>query len=250
MVEGALRRKDGESVEMELDGGAGDDELWGSEGNDILTGGSGRDRIYGQGGNDRIAGNSFASAAMRARRPTSMPARRRCCLRCFGRDRITGGEGNDLIFGGAGSDDINGGVGIDASLAARATTCGRRSRDDRVYGGAGNDLVVGGAGRATDLGDLKKPSTMQPPPCFTARRMSLEGDDVMFGDRYLTEGDPAAYAAQIQARMGTDANSLLEAIYAHSGDFDNGDNDVINANGGADLIFDDYGDDQISAVRQ
>ncbi len=250
VVEGALRRKDGESVEMELDGGAGDDELWGSEGNDILTGGSGRDRIYGQGGNDRIAGNSFASAGD-AGEETDIDAGTGddVVYGVSGRDRITGGEGNDLIFGGAGSDDINGGVGIDRIFggAGNDLLVGDLG-DDRVYGGAGNDLVVGGAGRDRIFGDLEEAfNDATATLLYGAPNVASEGDDVMFGDRYLTEGDPAAYAAQIQARMGTDANSLLEAIYAHSGDFDNGDNDVINANGGADLIFDDYGDDQISA---
>ncbi len=130
-VEGALRKKDGESVEMELDGGAGDDELWGSEGNDILSGGAGRDRIFAQGGNDRIAGNSFTTAGDANEEETEIDAGTGddIVYGTAGRDRITGGEGNDLIFGGAGSDDINAGAG-----------------NDRIFGGAGNDLVVGDVG--------------------------------------------------------------------------------------------------------
>jgi Ca2+-binding RTX toxin-like protein/RNA 3'-terminal phosphate cyclase len=115
-----LRRK-GTSKSERILGTPKNDDLWGGKGDDTLLGGFGVPLF----GRDRLSGDD-------------------------GDDTLIGGGGNDWLNGGKGNDRLSGGVGRDLVLGGEGDDrlLGGRE-DDVLVGGRGKDMLTGGSGRDT-----------------------------------------------------------------------------------------------------
>jgi RTX calcium-binding nonapeptide repeat (4 copies)/Putative metal-binding motif len=185
------------------------DDLEGQGGNDTIEGFQGADTLKGGDGDDQIAGDD-------------------------GNDTIAGDAGNDTIHGGAGNDTIDGGTGSDVAYGeADNDTLTGDSGDDYLDGGDGSDALSGG-----DDHDILVPG-------------AGAGDVVSGGDGF----DEASYAER------TNAVAVSLDGQANDGEAGEGDNvlpdvedvatgagnDVVTADGAANIISTGAGDDTINA---
>ncbi len=225
---GAILIEGGAGADV-IGGGDGDDRLFGfkqdqeedaSDGGDRITGGGGDDEIRGGAGDDDIDGGDGADMLFGGTGDDLLAGG-------AGDDRITGGAGDDTIdgdagddlaFGGAGGDDIDGGDGADilfgdlgeATPEAIASLQPTIGGNDRIEGGAGDDVLVGGSGADRLAGGA--------------------GDDILLGDHGRVTLDGAGAALRVES-----TNPLQ------------GNDDVIEAGGGANAIIGGAGADTVTA---
>ncbi|MCI4644319.1 MAG: Ig-like domain-containing protein [Hyphomonadaceae bacterium] len=108
------------TVDYDLDGGAGNDELTGSGGNDTLSGGADNDTLDGDSGSDTLMGGD-------------------------GNDILIGGGGSDLMLGGAGDDTIYYDSSDIRSDEGGAINLGGEGRDTLIIE-TGSQFITNGLG--------------------------------------------------------------------------------------------------------
>ena len=173
----------GNTMDNNLQGGAGADTLEGGAGNDTLDGGAGSDRMVGGTGDDTYVVTSSADVVVElASQGTdfvqshltnyTLPANvediqlyaagnanatgnalantmtgnlyANVMYGLDGNDTIDGFLGNDSLYGNAGDDVVMGNFGNDVVFGQEG--------NDQLYGGAGNDILAGGPGKDTLVG--------------------------------------------------------------------------------------------------
>lgn len=138
---------------------------------------------------------------------------------------IAGGDGNDTIRSGAGNDLIDGGSGEDRLTGSDG--------DDYIIGGGNNDYIQAGTGDDIASGDNVNPGN---DTIFGGAGEDIiagggstdyldagEGDDLIFGDLSIVQPNEVTF-------------STLET----------GAEDTILGGNGSDVIFGEWGDDEIS----
>lgn len=183
-----------------------DETLNGTEQADDLDGQNGDDLINGAGGDDNIQGGS-------------------------GADRLRGDDGDDVIFGQQGNDDIEGGAGDDVLVGERGADTIRggdgsdwvegNQGDDALEGNAGDDLLLGGSGEDTLSGG--------------------DDDDALFGGK--VRGLPLSFEQMQMLRDGATVEDFEDVLPPSTFQLrDDGEVDVLNGDGGDDLLVLGAGD--------
>ncbi|MFF9468200.1 MULTISPECIES: hypothetical protein [unclassified Methylobacterium] len=203
-------------------GFGGDDEIKVGGGDNLVIGGAGNDVVTALGGNDIVIGDHgyavFEAGVRVAFASTDTTD--------AGNDRIEAGDGENIVLGGSGSDTVVTGNGGDIvlgdnglvrfELGIRAVI--QSSRDggtrDVLRSGAGADIVLGGLGADT----------------IDAGRDDADADIVLGDDGRLT----------------FDAQGRLKR--AESLDPTFGDDDVIEAGGGDNVVIGGAGTDTITTL--
>ena len=207
----AIRVDGGEDKDY-ITGGLGDDVLLGATGNDEISGGKGDDFIDGQLGHDTLYGNE-------------------------GNDEIYGREGNDIIRGMSGMDTIYGNIGLDIIFGENGNVLNAASGemlaeelvdannlllvrkvistdvtvgDDIITDLIGDTIIIGGAGKDTIT--------------------TLNDNDVIIGDN---------------GEIIFSSTGIIESLTVN--DLTHGDNDIIDAGNGNNIIAGATGDDDIDS---
>ncbi|MCI4645863.1 MAG: Ig-like domain-containing protein [Hyphomonadaceae bacterium] len=250
------------SVDYDLDGGAGDDELTGNGGNDILRGCLGSDLMRGNDGNDTIyldsddirsdesgaidlGGAGYDMLVMEAGSQFVTNG-----LGAYGFEAFVGADGNDRVRGNVGSVDyeLNGGAGDD-------TLTGNRGRDI-LMGGEGNDLLDGSGGRDTMFGGAGDDTIILSNADFirdsegAALDMGNEGRDTLVmanGSRFITNG-LSVYGFEVFIGANRDdrvRGNLANVEYDLDGQ---GGDDTLTGNNGADRLTGGTGNDTLDGA--
>lgn len=203
----------GESVDDQLNGGAGDDLIEGRGGNDTLHGDQGDDALSGGLGKDTMIGDAGIDRADYA----GITAALTVTLDGLANDGqageednvqtevVRGGDAADSLSGGAGEETLIGGPGSDQLHGGEAA--------DTLIGGPGADLLDGGGG--TDLADYSSAGA--------GVTVTLDG---AANDGYAGEGDNAQ------------AEDVLGGDFA----------DVLSGDGGANALLGGEGGDQLDGA--
>jgi Ca2+-binding RTX toxin-like protein len=223
IVSGALVTT-GNGVTLNVTGGAGNDSLTGTSNADTLSGGLGADTINGGSGADSITGGSGADSLSGE----------------TGNDIISGGDGNDIITDATGNDNLSGNDGDDSFDAGTITY------QDTISGGDGTDTLAL-AGTRTDI-DFLNVTTLEAVTLGASSNITLGAlaqaagivtitgsttSDIISATAYtvgLTYNDSATQSADTVA-LGT-ANDL----FVFSGNLGLSSDDVLDGNGGTDVI--------------
>lgn len=230
-----------------LYGGTGPDRLQGNAGNDWLDGGSaddvllggtsapgradGGDTLLGSGGLDVLVGdNAQTDVLASAPYPTDLGS---SDASLGGDDRLGGGDDGDRILGGLGNDTVDGGEGDDVAEGNPGT--------DRLAGGAGDDDLVGGSSELAS-GQFTGSETGRPDGRDLLHGGA--GQDVIAGDnaRIVRDGaHPVMAGRGLATTRGVDlADESADPTPGVAGD------DLVEGGDGADVVFGQAGDDDIS----
>jgi Ca2+-binding RTX toxin-like protein len=200
----------------------GKDKIHGNDGDDVVIGGGADDNIYGEEGADAILGDAgivdFSKGKI-TQIASSLPT-------VSGNDTLDLGDDADIGIGGSGEDTIVGGTDTadDILLGDNGTvvrndgtaqandifsTFPDNGGRDNLIGGAGNDIMIGG----TAAEDIKGGT----------------GNDIILGDHGTVN------------RGATDTVEQITTTFE-----DQGANDTIDGEAGADIALGGFGDDLIS----
>ncbi|MEG4104110.1 DUF4347 domain-containing protein, partial [Microcoleus sp. Pol17C6] len=205
-----------------VDNSGGNDTISGSGGEDFLLGGDGNDSIAGDADPDVLVGDNgklTLNQGVVTRTETTNPEN-------GGNDTITGSNGADLLLGGSEDDNLSGGSDESADILLGdngVVVINDASEDandifsifptaggkDTIDGGAGNDIAIGGTAEDLLLG-------------FT-------GADILLGDHGRITRD------------NTDSVQRVATTFE-----DNGGDDSIDGNEGADIALGGQGNDSIT----
>jgi Ca2+-binding RTX toxin-like protein len=202
-----------------LAGFGGDDRICGNAGNDRVYGMSGRDDMDGQGGRDLVSGNNAVDLVKGG----------------AGSDLLFGGNHHDRLFGGAGDDTargmrfddyVDGGGGDDFLLGADSV--------DHLFGRGGNDLLDGGIDADRLVGGSGS-DTISYFSDSDGVRASLATGRASDGDRFR----------QAEGLEGSRDRDQLFGNRRSNYFFSWGEDDLVNGQGGPDVLYDASGRDSI-----
>jgi Ca2+-binding RTX toxin-like protein len=231
-----------------LDGGAGNDEVYGGAANDFLEGGTGNDLIDGGGDDDELYGEAGDDELYGTTGVDELYGG-------DGNDILDGGDGNDLLYGGAGGNVVYGGAGDDTYFYEGGDDIydetGSSGTDEVIMLPDGielNDLtftrINGGYSLLIQVGDL---GTIETPffDQYASPHSSYRIEEIQFFDTSTYDLDSFTALTTI----GTNGADDLYGVYTDT-DIDDtiyglGGNDIIHANGGANIMDGGVGNDTL-----
>ncbi len=246
----------------------GNDTLVGSGGNDTLDGGTGADAMIGGtgddnyvvdstgdivteaagGGNDTVSSSIDLTLGDNLEHLTLTGSADLAGTGNVLNNTITGNSGANTIQAGAGLDTVNAGLGNDVVFGGDGNdNVNGQAGDDLLFGDAGNDTVDGGVGADTMEGGIGDDTyVVDNAGDLVAESAGAGLDNVQSGISYTLTGNVENLGLTGAAQIDGTGNELGNVINGNGGanlllGLDG--NDTLNGNGGEDQLFGGEGDD-------